>query len=75
MMEAKVEEIYTKYIKNLSIGDRLRLLELTARDLVVADKKPKRSLLELEGLGADIWHGVDAQEYVNGLRSEWSHRP
>lgn len=27
-----------------------------------------RSLLELEGLGAEIWEGVDAQEYVNELR-------
>lgn len=33
-----------------------------------------RSLLELEGLGAEIWQGVDAQEYVNQLRSEWDHR-
>jgi hypothetical protein len=30
-----------------------------------------RSLLELEGLGAEIWEGVDAQEYVDELRDEW----
>jgi len=36
---------------------------------------PPRSLLELEGLGAEIWDGVDAQEYVNELRKEWDHRP
>ena len=36
---------------------------------------PTRSLLELEGLGAEIWEGVDAQEYVNELRKEWDHRP
>jgi hypothetical protein len=35
----------------------------------------QRSLLELEGLGAEIWEGVDAQEYVNELRKEWDHRP
>ena len=35
----------------------------------------KRSLMELAGLGAEIWQGVDAQEYVNQLRSEWDHRP
>ena len=35
----------------------------------------KRSLLELEGLGAEIWEGIDAQEYVNELRNEWEHRP
>lgn len=34
-----------------------------------------RSLLELEGLGAEIWNGVDAQDYVNALRDEWETRP
>ncbi len=31
--------------------------------------------MELHGLGAEIWEGVDAQEYVNELRNEWEHRP
>ena len=31
--------------------------------------------MELHGLGAEIWEGVDAQEYVNELRKEWDHRP
>lgn len=29
------------------------------------------SLLELEGVGAELWKGQDAQEYVNKLRDEW----
>jgi hypothetical protein len=32
------------------------------------------SLLELEGLGAEIWSGTDAQDYVSQLRGEWDHR-
>ena len=40
-----------------------------------ASGQTKRSILELEGLGADLWrdeHGalVDAQTYVNELRQE-----
>jgi len=35
----------------------------------------KRSLMELAGLGAEIRQGIDAQKYVNELRSEWDHRP
>lgn len=34
-----------------------------------------RSLLELEGLGADLWSGRDAQDYVDELRREWNGRP
>ena len=33
--------------------------------------KPKRHILELEGLGEEIWHGIDAQEYVNQERNSW----
>ena len=32
--------------------------------------KPKRSLSELQGLGKEIWQGVDAQEYINELRGK-----
>ncbi len=40
----------------------------------------KHSIMELEGLGAEIWKGkdgtpADAQDYVNELRWEWDHRP
>lgn len=33
-----------------------------------------RSILELEGLGADIWEGVDPKQYVKELRDEWVSR-
>ena len=29
------------------------------------------SILDLEGVGAELWQGIDAQEYVNQLRAEW----
>ena len=33
-----------------------------------------RSVLELEGLGEEVWRGVDAKRYVEELRDEWSAR-
>jgi hypothetical protein len=59
-------------IQQLSIEEREKLLAIIQQGL----KRPKlHSLLELEGLGAELWEGIDAQEYVNQLRSEWDHRP
>ena len=44
-----------------------RLLEREAA--VYQDKT--YSILELRGMGKEIWEGIDAQEYVNKLRDEW----
>jgi hypothetical protein len=30
------------------------------------------SIVELQGLGRDIWQGQDAQEYVDSERSAWN---
>jgi hypothetical protein len=74
---SKADELYEQLVKPLPTSERLRLVELIARDLAAAthDLPRQRSLLELEGLGAEIWKGIDAQEYVNELRKEWDHRP
>jgi hypothetical protein len=76
---ATVEEIYQQYIKPLPASERLRLLAITAQDLagqrIDTVEGPKRSIMELHGLGAEIWNGVDAQNYVDKLRGEWDHRP
>jgi hypothetical protein len=40
-----------------------------------SDEQPLHSIMELEGLGKEIWEGVDPDEYVRNLRHEWDHRP
>ena len=78
MAANSAEEIYERHIKPLPAAERLRLLEITARDLVTQSgtsaDQPKRSIMELHGLGKEIWEGIDAQAYVNALRAEWDHR-
>jgi uncharacterized protein involved in exopolysaccharide biosynthesis len=32
----------------------------------------KRSILELEGLGKELWQGMDAQQYVDQERDSWN---
>jgi len=58
--------------QRLTPADQLRLLEELAaliRHQVTARKR--RSILELEGLGKEIWCGMDAQEYVDRERASW----
>jgi hypothetical protein len=69
------EEIYQQYVKPLPNNEKLRLIAKVSIDLAENETMPKRSIMELHGLGKEIWEGIDAQEYVNELRNEWEHRP
>ena len=74
MSSSKIEKLYAEQIKPLPAAERLQLLAVIARDLAPGAGQ-ERSILELEGLGAEIWQGVDAQKYVADLRAEWDQRP
>ncbi len=42
------------------------------RDLSGTEPVSRTSVLDLEGLGREIWQGLDAQEYVNQERAAWN---
>jgi hypothetical protein len=74
-MEAQdVELLYEQQIKPLPLPDQLRLIELIARNMAhsTTPESTSHSIMELHGLGADIWQNIDAQQYVNDLRKEWN---
>jgi len=71
--------------QGLGVPEYLRALIVTSimrLDAFIYEEqeKPRRSIMELHGLGADAWkdekgHLVDAQQYVDELRDEWEDRP
>jgi len=62
--------------KALSRQERKELMKLLVDTLDDSEgETTEHSILELAGLGKEIWEGVDPQEYVNQLRKEWDHRP
>jgi hypothetical protein len=73
MATTALDQIYEQQIKPLPRAARLQLLARIAQDLANSDEtdESESSLLELEGLGAEIWQGIDAQQYVNEMRDEW----
>ena len=62
--------------KTLSMQECKELAKLLVDSLDVPEAVPsqRRRLSELRGLGKEIWEGIDAQEYVSQLRSEWDGR-
>jgi hypothetical protein len=58
--------------RHLDLPEQLQLLEALSRIVrYQVENKTVHSVMELEGLGADIWNGMDAQDYINKERSSW----
>lgn len=59
-------------VQNLPLEDQQRLLEdLEAIIQLRLAAKPKHSILELRGLGKEIWEGIDVEQYLNEERNSW----
>ena len=62
-----------KRARRLTSADQLRLLEELAGSLRRQDStRRRRSILDLQGLGKEIWRDVDAQEYIDQERDSWN---
>ena len=71
-MSSDTKSIYEEYIKALSRQEQRLLFNVLQAELDNDDDNGQRhSILELHGLGREIWQGVDPKEYVRGLREEW----
>lgn len=60
------------YVIHLAPEDQLELFKFLANILLPQVRiETQHSLLELEGLGQEIWEGVDAQQYIKEERDSW----
>lgn len=59
--------------RRLTSADQLRLLEELAGNLRrQGTGLKKRSILELQGLGKEVWRDVDPRAYVDEERDSWN---
>jgi len=65
---------YVRGINSLNIDEQLTLLEIISTRLkkTIGKRRKKNSIMELEGLGANIWKSIDAQDYVHKERESWN---
>lgn len=62
-------------VQQLTPEEQLRLLEEVAglvRQQTIS--QPNHNILELEGLGKELWQVIDAQAYVNQERDSWQQQ-
>ncbi len=56
--------------QQLTPEEQLKLIDELAQH--AGQVNGKRSILELKGLGKQMWQGIDADEYVRKERESWS---
>jgi hypothetical protein len=60
--------------RRLERAEQLKLLQALLGEIgsgVGADAAKKRSILELKGLGREVWQGVDVEKYIQEERASW----
>ena len=59
----------------LPLEQRKQLIALLVDSLVEsATRTPARSILDLKGVGDDLWREVNVPAYIDALRGEWEGR-
>lgn len=68
--------LYQRILRDVESLDRSEQFQLISElaERLRAQTVPERrtSILELPGLGKEIWKGLDAQEYVDRERASWN---
>ena len=66
-------ESILRSVESMNRDEQLRLISDLAEHLRTKTVPARRvSILELQGLGKEIWQGIDAQEYVDRERATWN---
>ena len=61
-----------RIVEALAPLEQLRLVAELVANLGGKPGGQPRSLLELEGLGREVWQGVDVDEYLHRERLSWN---
>jgi len=65
------DEILSRAKDQLSAEQQQKLVEELAQHAARKNGLQQHSILELEGLGAEIWKDVDPDDYVAKERDSW----
>lgn len=72
--------MYDAHVRSLPSEVQLQLVAVIADEVATGRRNPVEGgtplphaprLLDLAGVGAEIWAGIDPAEYVKPIRDEW----
>jgi argininosuccinate lyase len=62
--------------QNLTSKEQRQLIEelltmLSQHSNLIEEEEPLHSILEFEGLGKEVWEGIDVDQYLEQERASW----
>lgn len=70
MATATITQIINQ-VKLLPQEEQREVLDQLVELVHKRDDKPRPRITEIEGLGAEIWHGLSVNDYINQERDSW----
>jgi hypothetical protein len=71
-MAAASYESALQIASSLSREEQLRLIEELSAPPDDSSAEPQHSILELRGLGKELWSGIDVKQYLKQERESWN---
>ena len=69
-MSTVFDEVKARVVE-LSVEEKWRLLEELIAALRQSEPSKKHSIMEFEGLGAEMWRQIDVDRYLEEERNSW----
>jgi len=71
-MSTYIYDEILEQIQLLTPDEQLQLLaDITTMLRHQGEPRPKHSIMELEGLGKEVWQDVDVEKYIDEERDSW----
>ncbi len=71
------QQYIEQHVETLPVAEQLQLADLIKHKALrrkieqsVEDSR-QTDIMDLHGLGRELWQGVDVQAYIDSLRNEW----
>jgi hypothetical protein len=64
----RLQEEVLHFVRNLTVRNRIKISEKACS---CDTEKPRRSIMELRGLGKELWKDTSVKEHINAERDAW----
>ena len=70
LQKSNIDQLINQ-IEHLNYNQKVEIMDRIIHNLKRNENKSKHGLLDLKGLGKDIWKNIDVDSYIQSERQSW----